>query len=86
MEHARYVLTFPVEPDDLLERLGTILATQGMPAVTVRRYAGAYVFEGATAEFMVRARAADALSTVWVAWRDLAQEVGAKPRGPRTDP
>jgi hypothetical protein len=79
MEHGRYVLSFPVEPDDLLERLGSILATQGPPAVTVRRHAGAYVFEGATAEFMVRARAADALSTVWLAWRDLAQEVGAQP-------
>jgi hypothetical protein len=73
MELGRVTITFPVEPEGLLERIRARLEQQGAPPVTVGRVADSYVFEGDTAEFMVRARAGEALDAVWPAWRDLAR-------------
>ena len=74
MELGRVTIAFPVEPEGLLERVRATLERQGAPPVTVARVDGSYVFEGDTAEFMVRSRAGEALDAVWPAWRDLAQE------------
>lgn len=67
-------IAFPVEPEGLLERVRASLEQQVAPPVSLERVDGSYVFEGDTAEFMVRARAGEALDVVWPAWRDLAQE------------
>jgi hypothetical protein len=62
MDPARHRLTAP-EDEALLDRLASTLASQGDPAITMRRTT-VLDFECATGEFMLRARVADALMRV----------------------
>jgi len=73
MEPARYVVTFADLPLDLVDRLRPVLAAQGSPPIEATADGATVVFRGATGEFMVRARAADALAVVWPTWQQRAQ-------------
>jgi hypothetical protein len=67
---ATYSLTFAEPPADLLPQLRSVLAAQGSPPIRADQEADAFTFGGDTAEFMIKARAADALTTVWPGWQD----------------
>lgn len=58
------------EPPGLIDELHPVLKAQGTPAVTVARADGALAFESETAEFMLQARVADALSTTCPDWQE----------------
>jgi hypothetical protein len=77
MESPQYAVELEQPPDDLLERLIAALQDQGSPAITVRREGDGYVFEGGDSDFMLRSRAADALTTAWPPWQfNVAQRDG----------
>jgi len=65
-----YSLRFASPPADLLSQLRSVLAAQGTPPIRADQDADTVTFAGDTGDFMVRARAADALSTVWPVWQD----------------
>ena len=66
-----YRVAFTDPPADLLERLKPVLVGQGSPALYVWPADGGGVeFAGPGGAFLVRARAADALTTVWPGWQD----------------
>jgi hypothetical protein len=77
MESSQYAVELEQPPDDLLERLIAALQDQGSPAITVRQEGDGYVFEGGDSDFMLRSRAADALTTAWPPWQfNVAQRDG----------
>jgi hypothetical protein len=69
MSAARYEVALANEPADLLERLRHVFAEQGSPPIEVTRASGSLVFRADTGDFMLRARAADALTTVCGDWQ-----------------
>jgi hypothetical protein len=77
MESPQYAVELEQPPDDLLERLIAALQDQGSPAIMVRQEGDGYVFEGGDSDFMLRSRAADALTTAWPPWQfNVAQRDG----------
>jgi hypothetical protein len=65
MEPAVYTLAVVrPQPPALWARLEAALAAQGAPAISMAHEDGRVVFTGATADFMVRARVAQALEEV----------------------
>jgi hypothetical protein len=63
-------LAFTDPPAELLTRLQNVLATQGSPPIRAAGSDEQVEFAGDTGEFMLRSRAADALTTVWPDWQD----------------
>jgi hypothetical protein len=59
----------------LIDRLERAIAAQGAPPIRAQLNGQTVTFEG---EIMVRVRAADALSHVWVAWRDFVEEADVR--------
>ena len=77
MESPTHAVEFEDPPADLLERLVAALQDQGSPAITVRQEGDGFVFEGGESDFMLRSRAADALTTAWPPWQfNVAQREG----------
>ncbi len=64
MDRAVYCVTFADPAARLLTRLEAVLATQGEPAIEMRRDRDLLIFRCATGDFMLRARVSDALATV----------------------
>ena len=73
-----YQLRFTDPPADLLEKLKPILVGQGDPPLYVMPADGGVRFAGPGAEFLVRARAADALTTVWPDWHARLVQAGGE--------
>jgi hypothetical protein len=69
MEPARYALRFSETPGGLLHALQAVLEGQGSPAIQARGNGLDLEFVSETGDFMLRARVADALSTVWPYWQ-----------------
>ena len=68
-------LAFRDLPDNLLERLQPALAAQGDPPVLVVAAEDGLEFTGGgSPEFMLGARAAEALGDVWPAWKNQLAE------------
>ena len=67
------VVTFTDPPDNLVERLRPLLDAQGSPPIHARGADERICFTGDTGEFMLRARAADALSAIWPGWQNSAR-------------
>ena len=66
-----YRLSFSDPPADLADRLKPTLVAQGSPAIYVRQTDDRVEFTGGgDSEFMLRARAAEALGDVWPAWKN----------------
>jgi hypothetical protein len=65
-----YRLAFRDQPARLLERLKPALVSQGDPPIFVVQADDAVEFTGGgESEFMLQARAAEALTDVWPEWR-----------------
>ena len=65
---ASHLVRLDPEPADLLPELQTVLEAQGNPSITASRAAGVLRFESNTAEFMLQARVADALTATCPDW------------------
>jgi hypothetical protein len=66
---ATYAVALSDAPSDLLVRLVAELQGQGTPPVTARQEGDSFIFTGGESDFMLRSRAADALTTAWPAWQ-----------------
>ncbi len=66
-----YRLAFRDPPADLVDRLKPALVAQGNPLIfVVPADDGVEFTGGGDSEFMLRARAAEALGDVWPEWKD----------------
>ena len=66
---ANYTVAFRDPPANLIERLKPVLVGQGDPPVYVIPADDGIKFTGPGGEFLLRARAADALTAVWSGWQ-----------------
>ena len=77
MDHARFTLAVPDDPD-LLGRLTMALAAQSDPPISLVRSGDTVIaFESATAELMLRSRVMQALElAVGPDWQAVARPIG----------
>lgn len=70
MDLSHHHVRLAPEPPRLLSELQRVLEAQGSPVIVAGRVNGALTFESRTAEFMLQARVADALTTTCPDWQD----------------